>query len=307
MQKVTLILTLILFLWVNTTNWYEYLEQIWNYKGKILKVVKDSPYKIVSSYSTTWDSLENLVKKVWWVAWINWSYFCPKDYSACNWKNTFNWDRISNWTISSKWNNTWPRYIFWYSKDNKPLIHKTSGNWVDSFEWIYNWISNFPLILKEGQSALNYYESKWLIDAKMKAKWYKNFICSTKKGDTYMWYIVDQTIYDMVDALKNIGCYNALNLDSWWSLSVYADGYKRWPWRDIMDAFVIVKDDKRISKLDSRVELITKTLTKYIYAKSNSWVVRNKLITQLEKISNKNLSYNTRYLVDNVIINLRNL
>jgi len=289
------------FLSINISYWYDYLEEIWDYKWKIFYIKKDSPYKVVSSRSINGESLESLVNKVWWVAWINWSYFCPADYKACNWKNTFNWDRISNWNISSRWNNTWSRFIFWFDKNNNSLIYQTSWRSVDSFHWIYNWISNFPLILKEWESYLDYYEKAWLIDSKMKLKWYKNFICSTKDWDIYMWYIVDQTIYDMVNVLKNLWCYNALNLDSWWSLSVYDKWYKRWPWRDIMDAFVIVEDKRRIDKLNKKVDIISLKLNKYIDSKKSSWIVRNKLIYILEKYLNKKLSYNTRYLIEWVI------
>lgn len=307
MKKIILML-LTLIIWVNTTNAYEYLEQIWDYKWKIFKVEKDSPYKVVVSSTNVWDSLENLVKNVWWVAWLNWSYFCPKNYDSCWWINKFNWDRISNGKISSKWNNTWPRYIFWYDKSNKPLIYQSKNSSRDYFDWIHNWISNFPLILKEWNSYLSYYEAKWLIDAKMKAKWYKNFICSTKKGDTYMGYIMNYTLYDMVDVLKNIGCYNALNLDSGWSLSVYDEGsYKRWPWRDIMDAFVIVKDTKRLEKLDNKVKIITNKLKDYLSKRKNSWRDRNLLVNQLNKYLNKNIKFNTKYLIAWVIKNLETL
>ncbi len=251
-----LFILLILF-YVNITFWYKYIENInWN-SVKIFKITKDDDYKVVVSVSKNWDSLEKLIKNVWGVAWINWSYFCPKDYNICNWRNFSDWDRISNWIIYSKWNNTWNRYIFWFSHENIPLIHKSPSIHPDNFEWIYNWISNFPLILKEWESSLDEFDS--LIDDKMKIKWLKNFICSTKSWNIFMWHIYNQTMESMVDFLKDLGCFNALNLDSWWSLSLYDDNYKRGPWRDIMDAFVIVKKENNTNNLkikESKKEII---------------------------------------------------
>lgn len=277
MKKIIILLSIIINFWINTTFWYEYIENIsWNIV-RVFKISAADDYKVIASVSKKGDSLETLVKSVWWVAWINWAYFCPKDYSICNWKNFSEWDRISNWVIYSKWNNTWSRYMFWFTNKNEPLIHKSPSIHPDDFEWIYNWISNFPLILKEWKSSLNEYE--WLIDEKMKMKWIKNFICSTELGDIYMWHIYNQTMNSMVNILKNIGCYNALNLDSGWSLSLYNNWYKKWPWRNIMDAFVIVKKNKIDLK---EKELTNKELINKSYSDNNeeysSGIINNEII-----------------------------
>lgn len=320
MKRVLLFLWIFILFWINSSFWYEYLEEVWWYKWKVFKIEKDDSYKVVVRVSEKWESLESLVKKTWWVAWINWAFFCPKDYSRCGGKNYSEFDRISNWNIYSKWKNTWVRYIFGFDKNNKPLIYKTPNDQRDTFEWIYHWLSNFPLILKEWKSFLSTYEN--LIDAKMRLKWPKNFICSTKTETIYMWHLSNMTIYDMVGALQNIGCYNALNLDSWWSLSLYNNGwYKTWPWRDIMDAFVIVKDETKvknklkekftfenkanIEKLNKKADLFSDKLIKLINKKSNSSKVKILIIKKLNNILSRKLSLNNKYLVERIIENLR--
>lgn len=284
---------------------YEYITNIWWNNAKVFKITKDDEYKvIVSANINWWESLESLVKKVGWIAWINWAYFCPKDYPDCNWENFSDFDRISNWKIYSKWNNTWNRYFFWFTKENTPLIHKSPTIHPDTFNGIYNGLSNFPLILKDGDSYLENYEN--LLDEKMKAKWTKNFICSTKDYTIYMWNIYNQTIYSMVDLLKNLWCINALNLDSWWSLSFYDNWYKVWPWRDIMDAFVIVKKDKYEFKNNlSEKGLIKKESLESEninwYTKSNIEEV-NEIETILEKEKNifDNLSDNYNSFLEKI-------
>ena len=245
MRKFLVIFVFLNLFFVNQSFSYEYLEKIGWYTGKVFKIAQNDDYKVVVSTSETWADLKTLVEQKGGVAWINWAYFCPKDYKKCWGKNSIHWDRISNWIISSKWKNTGVRYVFGFTKDNKPLIHKSPDIQPDKFEWIYNWISNFPLILKNWKSSLLDFEKN--IDSKMKLRWPKNFICSTKNNDIYMWYISNQTIYTMVEVLKNMGCYNALNLDSGWSLAVYNKWYKKVWWRQIMDSFVIVPKDNTIN------------------------------------------------------------
>lgn len=63
---------------------------------------------------------------------------------------------------------------------------------------------------------------------------------------------------------KKIWCLNAINLDAWWNTSmVYNNEYKKWPWRNIVDAFIIVEDnwlwdkvlEKKLNESYKKIEL----------------------------------------------------
>jgi len=302
MKKNLLLILIFSLFWINNSFWYEYIDNVWWNNAKIFKIEKNWLYKVITSVSTKWENLESLVKNVWWVAWINWAYFCPKDYSVCNGENFSDFDRISNGEIYSKWKNTWVRYIFGFDKSNNPLIYQTAHTKPDSFNWIHNGLSNFPLILKDWKSFLDYYKS--IIDNKMKTRGPKNFICSTKNWDIFMWYISNQTIYTMVDLLKWLGCYNALNLDSGWSLSTYDNWkYLIWPWRDIMDAFVIVKNESKTKALDDKIKLIKTKINNIIKNKAEESKEKYKLIisSKLKWYIKEDTSKSLKYLLVNII------
>jgi hypothetical protein len=51
--------------------------------------------------------------------------------------------------------------------------------------------------------------------------------------------------------LLKFDCYNAINLDTGGSTAMVYDGkYVKWPGRNIMDAFVVVKSPKKDNKAD---------------------------------------------------------
>ena len=86
----------------------------------------------------------------------------------------------------------------------------------------------------------------------MKMKTTKNFICTTKdKKIIYMWYVYNISMLDISNYIKkNFNCYNAINLDAWWSLwLIYNNKYIKKEWRKIMDAFVVIEWKKNVKNV----------------------------------------------------------
>lgn len=270
-----------------------------NHYINAIKVEKNKWYKVIVWISDKWESLKSLINKHNWISWINWAYFCPKDYKECNWINNTNADRFSNWTDYSKWKETWPeRVIFSIDKNNNTFLFR---NWHDYSTWrwdlylewktlnldkkkdIYNWIWNFPLLL---QSWINKTLESKAIDSKMKSISTKRFICSTESWDIIMWSISNIDIYSVSNIIKQIWCYNSINLDSWWSSAmIYNNKYLEWPWRYIMDAFIVIKDENYI-KENKYTEFVEKYNEKLI--KKYDWnldKVKQRLSSIVDKIN----------------------
>ncbi len=145
------------------------------------------------------------------------------------------------------------------TKDNKALFVQNNHGYVgkyknntnkDRYNDMYYGIGNFPVLLDKGQDVLSFY---WPdeIDRKMKSKQMKGFICHTQDWNTiYMWQVPAKTIYEMPAYLKSkYGCWNAINLDAGGSSAVYANGkYLVGPWRNIVDAYVIVGEKEETEK-----------------------------------------------------------
>ncbi len=282
-----------------------YKTEIDGYKITTLKVVKWSWYKIIAWVSTNWESLDSLVKKYNWVSGVNWAYFCPADYKECNWKNDSSSDRISKWTNYSKWDETWAnRVIFSFDKSGNPFLFQNAHDystwrWDIYLTWrtinlnkqndIYNGIWNFPLLLKDWVNML---DKALEISEKMKAKSLKNFICSSKDWNTiYMWSIENPNIRAVPEILKKLGCYNAINLDAGGSSSmIYNNKYIHWPGRNIMDGFIVVKDDsvkieeKPISDDEKKKEAIRKMILEKIAKEKQDESIKQNILKKYSAI-----------------------
>lgn len=241
-----------------TSFWYQqWIEWTidWN-SVKVIKVIPDLRHKIITSVSTSWDNIDTLVKKVWWVSWITGAYFCPADYwKRCNRTNSTTSDRIFEWVSYSKyWPDTGGRWMFgftatwaflyiqnhlWYSNDS--YVRKYNS---DKLDQVYYGLSNHPVLLIDWEDVLS---KEWdvLLDKKMLKAWPKNFICVTQDQKTYyMWQIGGIWMYELPHYLfKNFGCWYALNLDSWpSSWIIYNNQTKLKNKRLIMDAFVVYEN-----------------------------------------------------------------
>ena len=141
------------FLW-NVFAYRELMIQDLDWKPiRVMKVVLDwQDFVITSLAGEWWDTLENLVKNVWWDAGINGTFFCPADYSYCNWVTHSTFERVFLWKGVSPSTDTSVRMIFGFDIEWSPFMAQSklstydSGlymNWnIDNyFESVHNYIS----------------------------------------------------------------------------------------------------------------------------------------------------------------------
>lgn len=284
-----------------------YIEkEIYWHKVKVIKYdISWNEYKLKFVKSDSWESLKDLTIENNWITWVNWVFFCPADYSDCKWKeNTTNNERYFDWVKYNFWETTWDRVVFWLDKDNKPLLFQTNKINPKS-EWeIKNWFSNWPLLLKDWKNQLEYYWDINMVDKKMRASMSRNFICNDKeKKYIYFWYVFDAYMDDMPVVLNELWCYDALNLDAWWSTAfVYNWKYLLWPWRNIIDWVVIERKwldvKKVIEKAKAISEEVKKKLDKYIAEKKIKSL--DKAIKDLNKEKNTIYEKYSKDIVENI-------
>lgn len=232
------------------------IENRWWRPIRVIKVVLDWQDFVITSLAWNGgDTLENLVKKVWWDSGINGTFFCPKDYSYCGGVTHSNFERIFLWdwkSYSSTWPDTSIRMIFWFDKEWNPLM--AQHNFTDHDAWlkmntnsdkldnIEFGMSNYTVLLVEGQNVIDVNSINFTSNMYSSAN--RNFICSTKDGSTvYMWVVWWISIPKLADYVKNnFDCRNALALDAWASEAMVYEGnvLARSSRRKIMDAFVVV-------------------------------------------------------------------
>jgi len=186
-------------------------------------------------------NLRTIMEESNWISAINWVYFCPASYPECRWSNFTANERYVDYKKSWAEQTTWDRVVFAIDNNNKPFLYQTNKINPDSESDIKTWLANFPLLLQDWKDATSYYVQAWLIDNKMKVKMSRNFICSDKeKKYIYSGYVYGIELLKLPELLLKFGCYNALNLDAWWSSSmIYNWRYIIWPWRNILDSIVI--------------------------------------------------------------------
>ena len=256
--KIIFLLSLIFFSFV--WNVFAYKEVLIEDRGwkpiRVIKVILDWQHFVITSLAGNWwDTLENLVKKVWWDSGINWTFFCPADYSNCGWITHSRYERIYLWdwaSYSSTWPDTSIRMIFWFDIEWNPFMAQhnytdhdawlkmnLNENRLDDFEF---WLSNYTVLLVEWKDVIDINSINFTSNMYSSAN--RNFICSTKDGSTiYMWVVWWISIPKLADYVKNnFGCRNALALDAWASEAMVYDWnvLARSSRRKIMDAFVVV-------------------------------------------------------------------
>ena len=154
-----LLLSLMLFSFI--WNVFAYKEVLIENRGgkpiRVIKVVLDGQHFVVTSLAGNgWDTLENLVKKVWWDSGINWTFFCPKDYSYCGGVTHSSFERIflGDWaSYSESWPETSIRMIFWFDIEWNPFMaqHNYTDHDaglemnlnIDKLDDIEFWLSNY--------------------------------------------------------------------------------------------------------------------------------------------------------------------
>ncbi len=301
------IIILFIFLWLyNYSYCNNYIDKIvdW-YRFRYLKYDTTSDEYIFKiwvnkDYSAT--SLRELMENNNWVSAINGVYFCPADYKECGWKDFTKNERFINWEKIGSTTSTQERVVFAVDENNNPFLFQTDYiNKTDEHK-IYYWLANFPLLLLEWESKYEDYVDLWLIDYKMELKWQRNFICSDKENKyIFNWFVSNIYLKDLPEQLIKIGCYNAINLDAWYSSAmIYNSKYIIWPWRKILDWIIIEKkwlDTKEIiNYAEDTILFIEKKLKNksYEYRIDYIW----KFITNLNQIKSNIYEKNSIDLYD---------
>lgn len=234
---------------------------------KVMKVSLDGKSKIVVSVVNNMmpaQSLKTLMDNVWGTHAINGWYFCPDEgaYSRCE-GNTTDGLRVSNGTLYSKRSKSiaMNKSVFGFDKDWLPILVANKGTYQQDsdVDRVYNGMM-MPTLVKDwiNVAVLN---DEMNNDPKQGKAANKTFICSTQDNSIiYMGYVDGQTFSSLADyIIETFGCYNAIQLDNWWSKAMINNSkYVAGPWRNIMDAFVIVEWDNVWTKI-APINMATET------------------------------------------------
>lgn len=272
-----LIFSFVFFSFVSATT---YLTQTENWHAyKVMKVALDGNSKIVVSVvdnNKPAQSLKTLMDNVWWTHAINGWFFCPgwAGYTRCT-ANTTDWLRKSNWTLFSKrWEDVGEyKSVFGFDSNGipAPLAQKeprSRDNWWrqnDAVDNIFNGLM-MPTLVKDWivVATLN---TEMNNDPKQSKAGTKTFICATQdKATIYMWNVDGVTFSSLAYYIsKTFACYNAIQLDNWWSSAMINNNkYIVGPWRNIMDAFVVIESGAKLTSAVTETNTSNEELTKAV-------------------------------------------
>ena len=264
------------------------------YNFRVIKYdINSKLYDFKVAISNSGDTLNQILKDNNWISWINWAFFCPKDYSMCKDRpNTTNNERYVKWEKFWISYDTWNRVVFAIDKDNIPFLFQSYLINKDREEDIYYWLSNWPLLLQDWIPQTEKYWELGLIDNKMKVFWRRNFICSDELNkNIYFWFVDFVDIDTLAVVLKKFWCHNAINLDAWLSSAmIYNWRYLIWPWRDIIESVFISPKNLNLDKLDKSVKKVLINILKSIQKYD-----LDKKILALEKIDNDIIKYRKQF------------
>lgn len=251
--------------------------------------------KIVKTDNAT--TLWNLLKQHNAITGINGVFFCPTDYSWCNTQKSFtDNERYIQWEKFATYLTTWDRAVFWWNKEKVPFIYQSGKINMYSEHEIYYGLGNYPLLLNEWKNMLEEYWDKGLIDTKMRAKATRNFICSDeKKEHIYFWLVYDATMEELTGALREFGCFDALNLDAGLSTAfIYNNRYLVWPQkRNILDGIAIERKWLNLKEIERIWENITKVLVQDVEKRSKNSLTRTEVLITRYINTLENLRKNT--------------
>ena len=295
LKNIIIIIFIFTIFWINNIFANTLIEKtvLW-YKVKIIEYSTDSKLYDIKIWVHPWNwwSLRSIMWEVGWITGINWVFECPKDYSACWWKNYTINERYVNWEKKATYKSTWDRVVFAWDRNIQPFLFQTDKINKDKENEIWEGFANHPLLLKDWIPQTEKYHDLGLIDYKMKLNWTRNFICSNKLWDKiYFWLVYNTDIDNLALILKEFWCYNAINLDAWYSTSfIYNWEYLTWPQREILDWVFIVPKNINTKKIDIKAKKIAKNILSQIekYNKNKKIDILKKLNLQLNK-SSKNL------------------
>jgi len=286
------------------TNANTYIEK--NIKWHTIKAISydvwSDKYELEIAVSQNSISLREMLESNNAITWINWVFFCPKSYKECNWETFTINERYVKWEKIWKYDSTWDRVVFGWDKNENVFLFQTDKINKEKENDIYFGFANHPLLLEEWIPRTIDYWEKWLISPNMKTKQTRNFICNNKdNSNIFFWTVSNASIDELTEVLQLFWCYNALNLDAWWSLAyIYNSRYIAGPGREILD-WVIIKrkwlDVKKIQKASKTIAMEILKTTKW---KSNQEKIKeiNNFIDKLSRYRNKIYSMNSYDILD---------
>ena len=254
---------------IQQAQWYSFIEREVN--GYEMKVFEHDPksedYKLKIWIDTKWgSSLREIMKNVDGISGVTWVFSCPKDYSACWWVNsTVNERYVDGRKIQTYWD-TWERAVFGWTEAYEAFIFQTNRINADRENEIHEWLANHPLLILDWVPMTQSYWEKWLIDYKMKQRGTRNFICANQDSSKFWFWLVYNTDIDhLASTLKILWCYNAINLDAWFSTALIHDwAYKAWPGRQILDGVFLVPQHIDTASIEVRAEQLWKKIENII-------------------------------------------
>jgi len=262
MKKTILWLCVLIFPFSVSANTFQNIVVNWITFNNVVYDINDDDYKIHVAISDSETNIDDLAKQQNAITWINGIFFCPKDYTVCNWKSSTINERIVNWVDYSFYPDSWERWIFWWDKDWVPLLHQTNRINADSRADIFEGMWNFPILFANGISQLEHYHDVWLYDNKMKSAMKRHYICSNKdKTQITFGSTSAASLNDLTPALYELGCWDAINLDAWNSSQFLYNGRRlEYSWRNILDGFVVERVWLNVSNEEMKIDKIMKIL-----------------------------------------------
>lgn len=227
-------------------------ERLTTASHDVIKVTLDWTHKFVVNAVQNGNqpkSVKTLMDEVGWVSAINGAFF-----DAYSKEKSSDMIAISNWVKRAVyWDDMWEtRALFWFQHDWTPLlVTNSTRSWDNS---ISNWVNSEFSKIQYGLSMhvllvnwvnVSYNNSEMNNDKKQWGVATKEFICSTQdKSTVYFWRVFNVSFVWLAEYIqRTFNCYDAIQLDAWGSTAIYFEWEKiAWPWRDVMDAIVVVED-----------------------------------------------------------------
>ena len=164
--------------------------------------------------------------EVWWVSAINGAFFDA--YSA---NKSSDMIAIVNWSKRSVYgDDLWEtRALFWFQYDWTPILAtNATRSWDNSISnWVNSDFSKFQYglamhVLIVNWNNISYNNSEMNNDKKQWWAATKEFICSTQdKSTVYFWRVFNVTFIWLAEYIqRTFGCYDAIQLDAWWSTAI---------------------------------------------------------------------------------------
>ncbi|MBX9809715.1 phosphodiester glycosidase family protein [Candidatus Gracilibacteria bacterium] len=237
-----------------TTSAYSFINKtVDGHSVKIFHIPYGDNYHVTAVASNNGTTLKSLITQSNGVAGINGAYFIPRDYTGV--ADTTNTVRIMNsdgFSFSRYYPDTGINGIFGFDSGNSPILIQNNIYGEKLLRDNYNsgmlleiksGIANFPILLANGSNLVPRYDLLGLITPKMQLMTTKSFICRTRDNDIKMGTVSKISMLHFSDFISRFGCIDAINLDNGGSMAMYDKSkYIVGPGRNIMDAFIIVKN-----------------------------------------------------------------